>query len=410
MKAKRNVIYAGTAIGTIYLLARWVTGNALFSSEQSLVKFGILFSIILSGAYGVAFIILSFFMKRVNRENVSDNYFTYRFQQINGQMNQRFVQLICYFVQLELWLVQTVVLSEFYKIVFGNSNVGWLTVSIVCMAFIYIVILNKTTQTMAMLYTILLFVTLTIIPIYYFILNGSKEIYNGIRLFHPYLLYFKDSSYTPFYIALFIIAVAHIFCDLPTWHALSNTKKQKRSQVLWTTGALKILIGFSFTAILLIAIYKGPFENFEILLLSYLYVEHSMLLSYLFATFCVASIFLPLTFSIRSLETVKTSNTKILNILFAVTIFIGILMNHSIRLLDLVIYFGIVYVAVFPLFLFFLFSRMSMPKFGYLYFLGSIIVGEMLYVLLSNILIALFTVLILGLLFYYFTYRSKKSD
>ena len=152
------------------------------------------------------------------------------------------------------------------------------------------------------------------------------------------------------------------------------------------------------------------FEIFwEILLLSYLYVEHSLPLSYLFATFCVASIFLPLTFSIRSLETVKTSNTKMLNILFAVTIFIGILTNHSIRLLDLVIYFGIVYVAVFPLFLFFLFSRKSLPKFGYLYFAGSIIVGEMLYVLLSNILIALFTVLLLGLLFYYFTYRSNKK-
>ena len=44
MKIASNVIWVGTSMGTMLLLVRWITGNALLSSEQSLVKFGILFA------------------------------------------------------------------------------------------------------------------------------------------------------------------------------------------------------------------------------------------------------------------------------------------------------------------------------------------------------------------------------
>lgn len=408
MKIASNVIWVGTSMGTILLLVRWITGNALLSSEQSLVKFGILFAIILNCAYGTALIFLSFFMKKINRSNMK-NFFEESYSKLIGVANKRFIKIVCYFVQLELWIVQIVVLSTFYQIFFGSNGIYWTFITIGIMVVICYIASIKATQSIALMYSILLFVTLTIIPIYYFILNGSTEVYEGIRLYHPYLLYFKDSSYVPFYIALFIIACCHVLVDLPTWYTISLIEKSKRSIALLITGVIKILISFSLTAILLIAIYQGPFENIEMLLLSYLHIEESNALSYLFAAFCLMSILAPLLVSVKSMQNLNNGDSNGLTILFLIGILFSIIFVKSIHLLDIIIYFGLIYVALMPLFVMFLFTSLKLPKNIYLYFISLVIFGQGLYYMSNNILLTIFMQLLLGFLSYYFAYKQPNS-
>ena len=55
------------------------------------------------------------------------------------------------------------------------------------------------------------FSLLIFIPIYYFVLNGASTVYEGIRLYHPYLFYFKNSEILLFYVIIQLAVLGQVF-------------------------------------------------------------------------------------------------------------------------------------------------------------------------------------------------------
>lgn len=403
-------VMIGTAFGAILLLARWITGNALMSSETTLIKYGLFFGIIYTLSYGIALFLLALFTKRIGQLKPGSVFIMDRVEQQTDGYNRPFFNTIIYLAQSELWIVQFVVLYTFSQLVFG----GWTLQFLFVVLFIVIIIEFYTSikgfYALAFIFTIILFSVLTFIPIYYFVLNGTTKIYEGIRLYHPYLLYYKNPGIISIFIAYIFIAAGHILLDFPTWFNLSFTKQEKRKNALITVAFIKVLLGFSFTAILMISIFRGAFENLEVLLLTFLYREESLLLSYLFGIFSIMACFVVLFNSLKSLKTVmKGSKTsKPILLLIIVYMIVLLLTVEEISLLNTLLFFGVINAVLLPYAYVIVFTTIRFPKYTFLIVALLITYSEIYLFMYGQILMPVISSLVISSVFLLFVRQKQK--
>ncbi|WP_042479279.1 hypothetical protein [Bacillus ndiopicus] len=375
-----NFFMVGTAFGASLLLVRWITGNPLMSSEKTLIKYGLFFGIIYTLSYGLALTALAFFVKKAEFGQPATVYITERIDQQTTGHNQLFFKSITYFAQYELWIVQFVVLYTFTHLIFNEWYLQFLFAFLLLLVIFAFYTSTNGFYLFTMLFIITLFSTLTFIPIYYFVLNGTTKIYEGIRLYHPYLLYYKNPEIITVFIAYLFVAAGQVLVDFPTWFNLSFIKQEKRKSALFSAAFIKILLGFSFTAILMIAIFRGSFENLEVLILTFLYREESLWLSYLFGLFSVIACFVVLLNSLKAFQAARRENiahtaTTLISLFLVVGLLSGI---EKISLLYTVLFFGIMNAVLLPFIYVLLFTKIRMPNYTFV-IAFLLIVGSEIY-------------------------------
>lgn len=375
-----NFYLVGTAFGASLLLVRWITGNPLMSSEKTLIKYGLFFGIIYTFSYGIALVALAFFVKRAGVWQPATVYITERIQQQTTGRNRLFFKSIAYFAQYELWIVQFVVLYTFAHMVFSDWYFQFLFAFLIMLVIFAFYTSTNGFYLLAMLFMIALFSTLTFIPIYYFVLNGTTKIYEGIRLYHPYLLYYKNPEIISVFIAYLFVAIGQVLVDFPTWFNLSFIKQEKRKNALLSAAFIKILLGFSFTAILMIAIFRGSFENLEVLILTFLYREESLWLSYLFGIFSVVACFMVLLNSLKAFQAARRGSiAHMATTLISLFLIVGLLSAiEQISLLSTVLFFGMMNAVLLPFIYVLLFTNIRMPSYTYIIAL-ILVVGSEVY-------------------------------
>lgn len=391
----------GTAFGTSILLVRWITGNPLMSSEKTLIKYGLFFGIIYTLSYGLALIALAFFVKRAEIRKPVTVYITERVDERTTGYNRLLLKFLIYFAQYELWIVQFVVLYTFANMIFKEWYLQFLFVFLFLLVVFTFYTTTNSFYLFTMLFMIILFSTLTFIPIYYFILNGTTKIYEGIRLYHPYLLYYKDMGIISVFIAYLFVGVGQVLLDFPTWYNLSFIKQEKRKKALLSAAFVKISLGFSFTAILMIAIFRGPFENSEVLILTFLYREESLWLSYLFRIFCVVACFMVLLNSLKAFQATRIESlAQRTTILISLFVIVGLLSAiEQISLFYTVLFFGMINAVLLPFIYVLLFTNIRMPNYTFIIVLLLVISSELYLfqtgqllppVLVTNVLASIF--------------------
>lgn len=178
-----------TAAGVIILLARWINGNLLLSSPSALISYGFMAGICYTLATAISFIVVS---SLLNKRNYKQNQHTQSFllftiqQKLSG-MNLKVIRLFYLLTSIELWLIQLISISVLSEIMLNIPIPITLFLFLTGMLLLDRIMSVKSILWLEILFIIALFSLLIFIPIYYFVQNGASTVYEGIRLYHPYL-------------------------------------------------------------------------------------------------------------------------------------------------------------------------------------------------------------------------------
>ncbi|WP_370223803.1 hypothetical protein [Cytobacillus sp.] len=250
----------GFGLLSIAIISRWTSGNAVFTAPEAFLRYGFIGTVSFSAAGAIAFLALIPIIARVRSAAESSSFL--------GIMASRLSEPAL------KWMKRGILLAIF----FGMSVMGFAAGILVfplgtpvpvgmSLFFLFgflaaIFFRLKWFTRFSMLKVGILFLIMIMILVHAYMLEGIEVVYDGIRLYHPYLLY-VEWDMLPLLLTAFTIAMlGHLLLDLKMWNMLLKSKREKLRLGLSMTGLIWSTIPFSFSMIALSAIYKGGFQNF----------------------------------------------------------------------------------------------------------------------------------------------------
>ncbi|WP_075619047.1 hypothetical protein [Paenisporosarcina indica] len=275
----------GVSTGMISLLARWITGNAILSSPESLVKYGLL------GGIGYSLVgamsIFSFGIMATKIRNRFPDFETIGdlFQQRLKKDGYWIMTIIVLFLGLDSLFMQAVGAAVLFDLLFEIP----FTVSLF-LFFLYCFVIAglggmKWIHRFEGVSVFFIFAAIIFIPLYFFIQEGAFAVYDGIRLYHPYLLFTKNQEGYLFIVTFMLVAFGQILTDRATWQRLYMIEQKKLRMTFWSTAFVWSTIPMALSAMLMIVIFDGPFDATYSLLFQLITKIDPVFLSVLFFLF-----------------------------------------------------------------------------------------------------------------------------
>ncbi|MBO8157417.1 MAG: hypothetical protein H0Z32_13305 [Bacillaceae bacterium] len=102
---------------------------------------------------------------------------------------------------------------------------------------------------------------LTGLLVYIFMTESLEDIYHGLRLYHPYLLFMSWKNIGLFFLAVSLIVMGKTMMDPVTWQYLQKVNRQKSFRQTYLTNVVWASIGIAISSITFAMIYSGSFEG-----------------------------------------------------------------------------------------------------------------------------------------------------
>lgn len=367
-----------TAAGVIILLARWINGNLLLSSPSALISFGFMAGICYTLATAISFIVLS---SLLNKRNYKQNQHTQSFllftiqQKLSG-MNLKVIRLFYLLTSIELWLIQLISISVLSEIMLNIPIPITLFLFLTGMLLLDRIMSVKSILWLEILFIIALFSLLIFIPIYYFVQNGASTVYEGIRLYHPYLFYFKNSEILLFYVIIQLAVLGQVLFDKSTWYLIAFIKPQKIRRSLFSSGVILALLTLSFTAILMIALYSGSFGQFQVLIFTFLYEVQPGFLTFAFLVIVLLAVVTSLLVDMRATKRFFMKKRPYYFYLIGLmVILLTFFLSIDLTILGVIYSFAFLHITILPFMLILLFTNRRIHKHSWFVILLSILIG-----------------------------------
>ena len=382
MKTYRHYITGsivfGVSTGMISLLARWITGNAILSSPESLVKYGILGGIgySLAGA-------LSIFLFGIVANKIRIRFPT--FETIGDLFKHRLkkdgywiMTIIILFLGLDSLFMQAIGAAVLFDLLFDIP----FTISIFFF-FLYCFLIAgvggmKWIRRFEGISVFFIFAAIIFIPMYFFIQEGAFTVYDGIRLYHPYLLFAKNQEAYYFILTFMLVGFGQVLTDRSTWQRLYMIEQKKLRLTFWSTAFVWSTIPIALSAMLLIVIFEGTFSETYSLLFQLMTKIEPLFLAVIFFLFCFGTLsttvhaelhattvhfikHIRLPFKPRMTDKQMRQESYVFS---GILLLILLIITHFIQfsLLDFLFFYGHLYAAVIPVMLFFIFSKRTISR------------------------------------------------
>ncbi|MGE7934442.1 sodium:solute symporter family transporter [Viridibacillus arvi] len=374
----RGSIMLGISAGTVSLLARWITGNSILSSPESLVKYGLLGGIGYSLSGALAIFLFGLLAPRIKRNSP-------QFSTLGDMLNYRLqkdgywlMACIILFLGLDSLFMQAIGAAVLFDLLFN------IPLSITLFFFLLYCFIISMIGGMKWIHRFegfaisLIFAAVIFIPLYFFIQEGSVKVYEGIRLYHPYLLFTKNKEAFYFIFTFIIVAFGQVLTDRVTWQRLYMMNPSKIRITFSSTAIIWSSIPVALSAMLMIVLFEGPFKNSNALLFELFNKIDLPFLTILFFLFCFATlsttmkaelhatsihfvkhILLPMSGELSYVEMKKQSNY------FAIFLLSGIFIAiHFVQfnLIHFLFFFGNLYSAAVPVMLIIIYTKKTLPR------------------------------------------------
>ncbi|KUF29424.1 MULTISPECIES: hypothetical protein [Lysinibacillus] len=367
-----------TAAGVIILLARWINGNLLLSSPSALISYGFMAGICYTLATAISFIVVS---SLLNKRNYKQNQHTQSFllftiqQKLSG-MNLKVIRLFYLLTSIELWLIQLISISVLSEIMLNIPIPITLFLFLTGMLLLDRIMSVKSILWLEILFIIALFSLLIFIPIYYFVQNGASTVYEGIRLYHPYLFYFKNSEILLFYVIIQLAVLGQVLFDKSTWYLIAFIKPKKIRRSLFSSGVILALLTLSFTAILMIALYSGSFGQFQVLIFTFLYEVQPGFLTFAFLVIVLLAVVTSLLVDMRATKRFFMKKRPYYFYLTGLmVILLTFFLSINLTILGVIYSFAFLHITILPFMLILLFTNRRIHKHSWFVILLSILIG-----------------------------------
>lgn len=386
-----GAVKLGMGMGIVTVVARWLSSNALISSPQLLVKYGFIGTVGYCLVLGLAFILFAFLARRVKRElNAGITIGDYLNLKLTPLGSKLFL-IVVIAPMISSFFLQGLAAGKLYQQL--THDPAWIGL----LLFILICVLFAGLGGAALVYNLALFqvssvfTALILLLIHFFVQEGITAVYDGIRLYHPYLLVVNHTSAWTFLSAASLVAISQVLMDRTNWQRLFAMEEKK----VWSSFALSGLIwstlALAFAAIVMISIFSGSFHDVESLLFP---LTERIALSFLIILFLVClfsiytasfgaelhslvSLLLPYVMRKHAHRPDRAAVVKTAFVLAAVVGLAGFLFTVFFKLtpLDLFWMFGVMHSAFLPPFLLIVWSRRKVGNFvpisGYLSMLAA---------------------------------------
>ncbi|WP_059172323.1 hypothetical protein [Bacillus sp. FJAT-27445] len=285
-----GTIKLGVGFGVVSLLSRWVTGNTILSSPQTLIQYGLIGGIGYSLVGAFCLILFGLLAKKI--------YGDFPDQQTIGDVLQQKLTANGY------WCMVTVLtITSLYSLFIQAVGAGILIQMIfpipVFMGMLFFLTFcffiggiggMQRLHQLAGVNVTVIFAAVLIIPVYFFIQDGVYPVYDGIKLYHPYIFYIKNTDAFWFiFIAIFVF-FGQILIDPATWQRIFILKKNKIRLTFALTGLIWATIPLAFSLFIMIVLFGKGFEDIYSLFPELVNKIQSTVLILLFVVFCFSAI------------------------------------------------------------------------------------------------------------------------
>lgn len=280
----------GVSTAIISLLARWITANTILSSPEALIKYGLVGSI--GYSFMGAFALFLFGLISVRIRTTYPNLLTIGdlFQVRLRKDGYYLLSSIVLFLGLDSLFMQAIGASVLFELLLGIPI--WLSL---LFFFIYTFLVAglggmnwiHRLEGPALLF---IFSAIIFIPMFFFISEGATNIYKGIRLLHPYLLYTNNREAAYFAATAMLIGFGQMISDRATWQRLYIIDLKKVRGSFYLTALVWCTIPLALGGMLMIVIYDQSFVETYSLLFELAKKIEPIFLSSIFFLFCFSAI------------------------------------------------------------------------------------------------------------------------
>ncbi|MHC0038436.1 SLC5/6 family protein [Pseudoneobacillus sp. C159] len=371
-----GAIKLGVGFGVVSLLARWVTGNTILSSPETLIKYGLTGGIGYSLMGALALILFGFIAKKI-REKYPEHL------TIGDILRQKLTPL-------GYWYMITILLITSMDSLFVQAMGAGILLHMISPFPIFVGMLLflsfcffvggvggiQRIHQLAGINVALIFGAVIIIPVYFYIQEGVYPVYEGIKLYHPYLLYIKNHEAILFIFTAILIGFGQMLIDRATWQRVYMISKEKIKLTFTLAGIIWATIPLALSSLLMIIIFGRSYENIYSLIFKLIEKIQSTVLIVLFVLFCFSAISSAISAEIHATSTLLVRNVlevfrKLTNrerwsftYLFAGTICLFLLIIVSLLTpnpLELLFFFGNIYSSMIGPMLYIILSKQQLP-------------------------------------------------
>ncbi|MFP5108923.1 hypothetical protein ACSU6B_19465 [Neobacillus sp. C211] len=303
-----GAIKLGVSFGVVSLLSRWITGNTILSSPETLIKYGLTGGIGYS-LMGALALILFGFLAKVIREKFPD-------EQTIGDVLRKKLSPSGY------WYVITILLITSLHSLFIQAMGAGILIHILFPMPIFIGMLlflgfcffvggvggMQQMHQLSGVNVSLIFGAVLVIPVYFYIQEGVHPVYEGIKLFHPYILFYKNTDSIWFIFTAILIGFGQVLIDRATWQRLFIIKKEKIQMTFTLAGVIWATIPLALTSLLMIIMFGRSYKDIYSLLFELVDKIQSTMLIVLFVLFCFSAISSAISAELHATTTLVVKN------------------------------------------------------------------------------------------------------
>ncbi|MBT2733564.1 hypothetical protein [Bacillus sp. ISL-7] len=303
-----GAIKLGVSFGVVSLLSRWITGNTILSSPETLIKYGLTGGIGYS-LMGALALILFGFLAKVIREKFPD-------EQTIGDVLRKKLSPSGY------WYVITILLITSLHSLFIQAMGAGILIHILFPMPIFIGMLlflgfcffvggvggMQRMHQLSGVNVSLIFGAVLVIPVYFYIQEGVHPVYEGIKLFHPYILFYKNTDSIWFIFTAILIGFGQVLIDRATWQRLFIIKKEKIQMTFTLAGVIWATIPLALTSLLMIIMFGRSYKDIYSLLFELVDKIQSTMLIVLFVLFCFSAISSAISAELHATTTLVVKN------------------------------------------------------------------------------------------------------
>jgi Na+/proline symporter len=210
---------------------------------------------------------------------------------------------------------------------------------------------------------IITFATAILIPVYFFVGKGVEHVFNGLRLYHPYLLVLNNHEGLLFIVTGVLIGFGQVFVDQATWQRLYMMEDKKVVSTFFLSGLIFATIPLAFSSLVFIVLFSGGFHDIFSLLFELVRKIDTLFLLVLFVLCSFGAITSAFGAGLHSMISLMVNNVyqlfrpnaserQKIRLGYTLAIAIGavsfcLTMYFTPTLLDLLFFFGIIYASLF---------------------------------------------------------------
>ena len=267
------------SFSALLVITRWTSGSTILIALESIITFGLLGGLGYALGTMLAFLLFAFLAERMSKEWSAYGNWTEYWRVKLKPLGFIIVLLLGLFTSSGVLFMQEVAGAMVFQAFSGVTAATGSALVFLLGIFVFSLPKSPWSRKVGLIQIALLFLVTIFLPINLFVREGVEHVYNGVRLYHPYLLMTNYDRVGYFVLAFVMITFSKLLLDQPVWYTVMGLERRKVGPALGLAGLVGAVLLLAFSSLVLGVIYSGGFYDLASILKDLLRKELAILLN-----------------------------------------------------------------------------------------------------------------------------------